>query len=188
LIDAALNQLATQLNQYCRNRFSLSEDVCVVSNLVDAAGGAVPLVENKLVLFLGGVERDTVAHRAVSHAGASLDRLAVRDPVFLNLLVVCAANFSGKAYASALRFLSSAIAFFQGKPVFDHANTPELDAGIERLILNIENLNITDTQNLWSLNGGHYLPSVIYRVSMLTLDSTTVVRREHPVHEVQVGA
>jgi hypothetical protein len=86
-----------------------------------------------------------------------------------------AANFSGSNYAEALKFISKAIAFFQMQPVFDKQSTPDLDSRIDKLVLDIENLNIQDLSNLWGLLGGKYLPSVYYRVRMVTINPDNVL-------------
>ena len=57
MIDAALGLMAGQLNEHLRRRFQLGEDLAVLSNLLEQNGTLVPLVANKLVLFLVGVER-----------------------------------------------------------------------------------------------------------------------------------
>ena len=61
------------------------------------------------------------------------------------------------------------------QPVFDKHSTPDLDSRIDKLVLDIENLNIQDLSNLWGLLGGRYLPSVYYRVRMVTIHPDNVV-------------
>lgn len=188
MIDAALGLMAGQLNEHLRRRFQLSEDLAVLSNLLEQNGTLVPLVANKLVLFLAGVERDTVAHRA---PGASLglhaQQLATGAPVYLNLLVMCAANFSGGNYPEALKFLSSAIAFFQSNQVLDQHSAPARAVGLDRLVLAIENLSSSEMHSLWGIHSGRYLPSVLYRVRMIGLDGQQVTGRDTSVHGVDAG-
>ncbi|WP_454766422.1 DUF4255 domain-containing protein [Cupriavidus campinensis] len=189
MIDSALAHLASQLNQMFRRRVVLAEDMVVVSNLQELGGGAVPSVANKLVLFLGGISRDTAAHRTRGTiTGEQGSQVSGPEPLFLNLLVICAATFSGQTYPEALRFLADAITFFQATPVFDHQNTPDLDPRIERIVLNIENLSAGEMHSLWSIHGGHYLPSVLYRVRLVCLDPGTTQRRDPLVSQPEVGA
>ena len=61
MIDAALKQVAHQLNQHFRHRFGGDEDLVVLSNLLEQNGGPVPLAQNKLVLFLAGIARCRLA-------------------------------------------------------------------------------------------------------------------------------
>ena len=185
MIDAALGLIARQLNEHLRRRFQLSEDLAVLSNLLEQNGTPVPLVANKLVLFLAGVERDTLAHRAPgARLGLQPQQLATGEPVYLNLLVMCAANFSGGNYPEALKFLSSAIAFFQSHHMLDQHNAPGLDARLERLMLSIENLSSSEMHSLWGIHSGRYLPSVLYRVRMISLDGQHVTGRDSSVRGI----
>ncbi|SFZ79526.1 DUF4255 domain-containing protein [Chitinimonas taiwanensis] len=188
MIDSAIGHLTSQLNQHLRRRFALAEDMAVATNLQEIGGAAVSSASNKLVLFISGIERDTAAHRARgAGSGEYTSQLRGSEPLFLNLLMVCAATFSGQSYPEALKFLSDAIAFFQTRPVFDHQNSPELDARIERLVLNIENLSTSEMHSLWSMHGGRYLPSVLYRIRLVCLDNGMISRREPLVHAPDVG-
>jgi len=190
MIDAALGLMAGQLNEHLRRRFQLGEDLAVLSNLLEQNGTLVPLVANKLVLFLAGVERDTLAHRApgAQNLGIPAQQLVSRAPVYLNLLVMCAANFSGGNYPEALKFLSSAIAFFQSRQVLDQHNAPGLDARLERLVLSIENLSSAEMHSLWGIHSGRYLPSVLYRVRMISVDGEQVTGRESRVLRIETDA
>lgn len=56
-------------------------------------------------------------------------------------------------------------------------------------LLKVENLNVKDLNRLWSILSGKYLPPILYRIRMLTFDSSDV---KTPVNalsdpETQVG-
>lgn len=175
MLEAAIGLIAAQLNQALRSAFQLSEDPVVVTNLVDVNGTAPVNATNKLVIFLANIERETVvAAQSVRAAAGGGDRDAVAQAsaaVHLNLMLMFAANFGGSRYTEALKFISATIAFFQGRARFDHHNAPDLDPRIERLVLDIENLDVTELANLWGILGGKYVPSVLYRMRMITIDS-----------------
>jgi hypothetical protein len=189
VIDRVFEHLASHLNGHFRRQFNVAEDMVVVSNLLELGGVPVVQAANKLVLFLSGVERDTLAHRStampITYSHGVIQNAA---PVYLNLLVMCAANFSGSHYPEALKFLSGAIAFFQGNPVLDHQNTPEMDARVERLALNMENLSSQEMHSLWSIHGGRYLPSALFRVRMITLDGGAVRSRDPVIRQTDTEA
>ena len=69
--------------------------------------------------------------------------------------------------------MQEVIQFFQAKYVFDHLNTPNLDAGIEKLVLEMMSFNLDQLHQLWSMLGGKYHPSVEYKMRMITVDSVT---------------
>jgi hypothetical protein len=176
MINATMNHLATQLNQYFKNNFQLVEDIVVVSNLMELDGSVAPNANNKLVLVLVNIEKDSMPYQSGSPKRSNDQRqLAYSAPLFLNLYVMMAANFGAGNYAEALKTISNAIGFFQQQAVFDQINSPGLDTRIEKIILDIENLKIPDLNNLWSLLGGKYLPSVFYKVRMISMQSSGVI-------------
>ena len=186
MIDAAISHIAGQLNQYLKRSFDLNEDIVVVSNILEQDGSVASNVANKLVMFLINVEKDTSPLRPQNSRTTGLDRSVVSyPPIYLNLYLMVAGHFSGNNYPEALKFLSNTISFFQRRPVMDHENTPDLDSRIEKLILDIENLNIKDLSTLWSAITGKYLPSVIYKVRMVAFDSGDVRLRPPLIEEIQ---
>ncbi len=184
MIDAALTQITAQLNVHLRHRFQVNEDLAVLSNLLEQNGSLVPLIANKLVLFLVGVEQDAYAHRAIGMGLNAQAQLRGTEPVFLNLLMMCAANFSGSNYPEALKFLSGAIHFFHERPVLDHHNTPGLDQRLDKLVLNIENLSSAEMHSLWGIHSGRYLPSVLYRIRMVSIAGQQVQGREQAIGQL----
>lgn len=171
MISAAIGHLAFQLNQQFKNNFQLIEDVVVVSNLIELDGSVAPSANNKLVLTLANIEKDTLPYRAQSGTRGRDERLLqTSPPLYVNLYLMLSANFGAGNYSEALKYISHAITFFQQHPTFDQQNSPGLDRRIERLVLDIENLPLTDLNNLWSMLGGRYLPSMFYKVRMVALD------------------
>jgi len=188
MIDAAIVQIASQLNQALRRSFQVAEDLVVVSSLYEQDGGAAANVANKLAVFLVNIERDSMPCSA-PRSGLGGGRFAQSPaPVCLNLMLMFAANFSGSNYPEALKFISSTIAFFQSRPLFDHQNTPELDPRIDKLALDIENLGIGDLSNLWGMLSGKYLPSVLYRVRLITIDAGQLNAQLPLVRQPQVDS
>jgi hypothetical protein len=186
MIDAAITQVASQLNQALKRQFLVAEDLVVVCNLHEQDGSVATQVTNKLAVFLVNIERESVP---VGASGGSVSQryLQKTAPVHLNMMVMFAANFSGSNYPEALKFLSSTVAFFQGRPLFNHQNTPELDRRIDKLTLEIENLSVSDLSNLWGMLSGKYLPSVLYRMRMVNIDADQLTAQIPRVAQPEVG-
>lgn len=168
MIDSAINYLASQLNQYLRRRFDLSEDIVVVSNVLELDGSVAPHASNKMLVFLVGLEKDTVPYRKSANGMASDRSVLAHPPVFLNLHLMFAGSFAGSNYSEALKFVSNTVNFFQSLPVFDRENSPDLDEMIDKLTVEIVNLDVRDLSSLWGMLGGRYLPSVLYKVRMVS--------------------
>lgn len=176
MIDAAISQIAAQLNQFLKRAFDLNEDIVVVSNILEQNGNLALQVNNKIVMFLINIEKDSTPMRRPGMSQVGGDRTSVRPgPLYLNLYLMVAGHFSGNNYLEALKFLSNSISFFQRRPMFDHQNTPDLDSRIEKLTLEIENLSIHDLSSLWGVLSGKYLPSILYKVRMVAFEAEDVM-------------
>lgn len=177
MINLAVQLLSAQLNQHLRRTYNLSEDVVVVSNLLEMDGTIAPNVNNKLVIFLVNIERDSVPFRKVSLHEVGEREVQSSMPLYFNIYLMMTANFTGNNYPEALKFLSSTINFFQKNHVLNRQTAPEMDTRIEKLILEIENLSIQDLSNLWGTLGGKYLPSILYRVRLVAFDTDDITGR-----------
>lgn len=178
MIDAAIGHVATELNQYIRRTFSLSEDMVVISNLLEQDGALSVQVNNKLALFLVNIEKDTTPQQVAPSFGPGAERLVESTPpLHLNLYLVIAGNFSGSNYTEGLKFISAAVSFFQRQPMMDQNTTPGLDRRIARLMFDIENTSMQDLSSMWGMLSGKYLPSVLYKVRMVTFDAGDIERQ-----------
>jgi hypothetical protein len=178
MIYTAISHITGQLNQHLKRAFDLNEDIVVVANIVEQDGSVATNVTNRIVASLVNVEKDTapgVRPTATTSAGQAAG--LTHPPVHTNLILLFAGNFNGKNYSEALKFLSHTISHFQRNPLFTRNNSPELDPRIGRLALDIENLNIKDLSSLWTVLSGKYLPSVHYKIRMVTFDAEEVITR-----------
>jgi len=169
MINSAILHITNYLNQYLKRTFDLNEDIVALSNIVEQDGTVATNVTNKLVVCLVNIEKDSTPVNLSKRGMMPSDKAVMGyPPVHLNLYLMFAAHFSGNNYSEALKFLSHTISFFQRNPVFDHQNTPDLDRRIHQLALDIENLDTKDLSSLWSILSGKYLPSILYKVRMLS--------------------
>jgi hypothetical protein len=179
MIDTAINHIAKDINQYLMRTFDLNEDVVVVSNILEQDGSVATHVNNKIVVSLVNIEKETATLSQPRVANASPMRSTVSNPpIFVNLYLMFASYFSGNNYQEGLKFISNTIHYLQGKRVFDQNNTPDLDRNISKLVLDIHNLDMTDLSNLWGILSGKYLPSILYKVRVVTVDASAVTSQK----------
>jgi hypothetical protein len=184
MIHLALRNLAQQLNQYLVRSSPIGEDLVMVAAPVGLDGPNASDIENKILLFLTRIERDTAPFRSPD----TLSRgLTANPPMYLNLYVMIAASFTGKQYIDGVKYIASVISYFQQNAIIDRRNSPDLDKGIDKLILDLENMSQTDMSNVWGTLGGRYLPSVLYRVRMVTIDGGDIQGRAPTVIDPNSG-
>lgn len=188
MIDLALGAIVAHLNQALRRSFALREDLVLLANLHEQDGSVALQADNRIIVSLVNIERDTTPQRDLRPASPGLRNVLSPGPVYLNLHVLFAAHFGAANYTEALKLISGTIGHFQSRPVLDHQNTPELDPRIDRLALDIANLGIAELSQLWSILSGKYLPSVLYRVRMVALDMNSVHGQGRPIVEPRTAA
>lgn len=170
MIYESLTCVADRLNSYFSNRFSLSEQKVIMSNLVNQDGTVAIRETDKLVMTMLNLQKENIG----STAGRS-NGVYTNKPVNVNVFILFSAYFSENNYREGLKFISALIGFFQGNPVFTRENTPDLDSKINKLTFELENLSIQDLNHIWGMLGGKYLPSVVYRMRMITIQEGDVV-------------
>ena len=189
MIEETLRLISDELDRALRRRLPGATSLVALTNLVDSAGGAVLEAADKVAMFLVNIEREVIPARSPRYVDPGAGPIAtVRPPVHLNLMVMFAASPSGPTYAEALKLIEGVVLFFQTRAVFTPANTPELPAGVEQLSVEIENLSTTELSNLWGILGGRYLPSILYRFRMLTLDAEQIEAQRRRIEQFDAHA
>lgn len=181
MITSSVMHISKYLNDFLRRSFDLTEDIAVPSVIMEQDGSVSTNINNKIVISLVNIEKDTTPGQISRNEPSGSNRgILSYPPIHLNLYLMFSAHFNSTNYIEALKFLSYTISYFQRNPIFNHQNSPDLDNRISMLALEIENLNIKDLSSLWSVISSKYLPSVLYKVRMITFDAKDV-REQIPI-------
>lgn len=127
--------------------------------------------DTNIIISLINIEEDRVSRDPQNYIRNGTEVIYKNPAVHLYLTLLFTSVRDNGGYGLALQSLQNLIGFFQRKYVFDHSNTPTLDPGIEKLILDMISMNVEQLQLLWSMLGGKYHPSIAYRMRMITIDS-----------------
>ncbi len=177
MLDTTLGFLRDQLSGYLDSRYPSSEGYVALAGLSNLDGTPPSGIENKIVLSLVNIERETAAASSGAQLkpdGGGFARMSA--PLNLNLYVLVSASF-GNNYQEALKLLSAALGYFQGKTVFTAQSAPGFPRGLDRLTMEIVNLDTQGLNNLWGNIGGKYLPSVLYKARMFTLQEGWILEQ-----------
>lgn len=185
MIDKALELLRDELDAYIHLVLpGPNPDPRVVLTKLVNQDGTLALEDDKIGFTLVSVEEEKImkAQRATVQVNGMTK--FVNPEIKLNLFVLFSANFTD--YSTALRNLSQVITFFQGKNVFDATTSPTLDPAIDALYLDYINETTEQQYELWTRMGAKYLPSVMYRIRMLTLQANNILEERPDVTTVNV--
>lgn len=171
MIDQAIRFIEKELNSFFRSRLDTIEDKVIASSIVNQDGSLAIKEENKIILTLvdireEGVLKNTGVYHSLKNGGFVKSPL----PVHLNLYIMFSSLFSNNNYHEALKYLSEVIMYFQVRPLFERSGYPALqNTSIEKLVFEMFHPDYQAQNNLWSMLGVKYIPSVIYKVKMLTI-------------------
>ncbi len=200
MIRTALEFTRKALESYLVEREHEQDSTYTIGNVVDL---------KSIVLPNGTLNVSDTTHVTIMMVGLDEERregkrpqylptddrqfMRLNPPVEIDLNVLFVAH--SKDYDTALRDLSDVLGFFQANPVFDATRFPALNATVEtpeqtpwrlvsRLSFTLSNLTFEQQNNLWAMLGAKYMPSVVYRMRMLTIFDTKGQEKVPAVTEV----
>ena len=124
-----------------------------------------------IIISLINIEENRISRDPHNYVRKLDGSIVLKNPAIHLYLTLLFTSIKREGYGIAIKNLQAVIGYFQKKFVYDHANTPGLDAGIERLILDMVSLNLQQLHEIWTVLGGRYFPSVVYRMRMVTIDN-----------------
>jgi hypothetical protein len=183
MIDKALSILASGIQGYLERQPDLTlniQEIVRVCNVVKA-DGSLDIPSDALGLCLVNLEEERVLKSQTTvQSNADRSRLSHINPeIRLNLYVLIAANFT--TYLTGLKYMSGAVRFFQSKSYFTRQNTPDMDTGLEKLVIELHSLNFEQQNHLWGALGAKYLPSVLYKVRLVTISEAAASDDQPPI-------
>ncbi len=185
MIDNVLKIIANEVNKYIVRKLDPDRDPSSTKRIAtgnvtkvqesDSSGSRTDSIAAPGILTLVNMEeeRDSKPNNFVRVN----DKIEYRNPK-INLSLYCLFSVNHTSYDTSLQYLSLIVQFFQYKSVIDHKNTPPenglaLDHKINKLIIDMISMNSEQVNHLWATLGGKYLPSVLYKVRMLTIEDDT---------------
>jgi hypothetical protein len=146
----------------------------IIGNISEILGNPVAIRDDTaIVISLINIEENRISQDKRNYIRRG-DGILMKNPavhLYLSVLFTAIRQTADRFENDlALQDLQQLIGFFQKKFVFDHSNTPNLDTNIEKLIMDMTSLNLQQMHEIWTVLGGKYYPSVVYRMRMVTID------------------
>lgn len=190
MIDQALDFLRVQVDNYLRMKLdpSISASFIQLANIAwhdnETAAGSAGDASDAFISLVS-VEEDRVS-KSQENFVRSNNTIVYKNPkVYLNLYLLFSVNMS--SYTESLKRLSYIIQFFQYRNVFTPATSPSMPDGIEQLIFDLYTLSFQDLNNLWGIMGSKYLPSVIYKMRLISISEEFVQGQAGVIQEVIIN-
>ena len=170
MIHKLLPKIAKELNDFLRRvTYNKEEFVQVVLSEMMKRDDNVVEKEFRIICTLINVEQERTNLNMSSNISVKTN-----PPVHLNLYCLFSVDFPNKHYTLALKYLSYVIAFFQGKQVFTPQNTPDLPEEVEKITVEIVNLDVKELSNFWMALRVKHHPSILYKLRMISISGQMV--------------
>ena len=167
MLDVALKFLERELNGYFFHRTGSTEVKVKAGQVVDDAGKWA-MAENQVCATVVQVEEERTLKAQRPEAALSAGRQVSLEPELrLNLHVLFCARF--QQYDQAMLYLSHLLTFFQSHTAFTPERYPDLDGRVRKLSAELLPLGYEQLNQLWAFVGAKHLPSVVYRLRMLSV-------------------
>ncbi len=172
LIETVCELIRQRLNAFFQNTDRSDDDWVILSNVVDHDGAVCQGAKDKVVMVVTNITHETIigTYNATTRANASTYAV-IQPPIYINLFILFFANFYDRRYAQGLAMISRTISFFQQNPWFNHSNMPDLDPRIDKITMEITNLDLLQVNYLMGMLGTKYLPSAYYKLRMIPFGS-----------------
>jgi len=187
MIHLAMSHVLTELNNYLNLRSPGSETKqAVMGSFYNNDGILNTTVKEKVVFLLVNLEEDNIYRSNEKFRKKPDGRSEVINPeVKTNLYVLLAANFS--IYEESLKYLSLIISFFQIKNTFKYAELADMGDMDGRFVFDMHSPGFEQVNHLWGALGMKYIPSVMYKVSMITIRDDRIEGEVPPITELYVN-
>ncbi len=190
MINESLTFLAAEVNKYLNLRYpqpgNATNARLVVGNIASAGdtnAGTPPATAPKTaMLSLVNIEEDRVARIQENTVKTATSTLYKSPPVIINLYILFSMN--KEVYSDSLNLLSGIILFFQHQNVFTPVTHPALDSRIPKLTADLYTMSFEQVNHLWSIMGGKYMPSVMYKVRQLIMQEDMVSGESGLIREI----
>lgn len=199
MIHSSLAFLTNELNQYLKLRTGSPtvNRVFLTSVATESSGVVIP--DKSLGVSLINIEEERAYKDQQSSRINDRGNVEYLNPeIKLNLYILISANFqdtvesdSSDDYVEGLKQLSYVISFFQAKNVFTPDNSPnlaEFDPNLQKLVVELYSYSFEQLYNFWSVVGTKYLPSVLYKVRMVTFQEREFFDSSIPIEKISIDS
>jgi hypothetical protein len=188
MIYETLEIIKDQVSKYLELKTS-DNNLVVLENVSQYDDPDINTMNDKVVLSLLNIEEEISLKNNPNVKFKNGETIYKNTPVNLNVFALFSANRN--SYTSSLAAISFVIEFFQSKKIFTQTNTP-LNPTIPalenikefRFIAELYTPTFEQLNYIWGILGGKALPSALYKISVVKIESDTLVEKGTPITEI----
>ncbi|CAM3382022.1 DUF4255 domain-containing protein [Aequorivita lipolytica] len=188
MIYETLEIVKDQVSKYLEQK-TTEANLVVLENVSKHDDPELNTMNDKIVLSLLNIEEEVALKNNPNVKFKNGETIYKNAPINLNVFALFSANRS--TYTRSLTAISLIIEFFQSKKIFTQVNTP-LNPAIPalenikefRFIAELYTPTFEQLNYIWGTMGGKALPSVLYKISVVKIDSNAILEKGKPIIEI----
>jgi len=181
LIDQVTKYLGTKPND---------DSALVLENIAKQDDATVTRLKDKIAVSLLNMEEEITLKNIPNTSFKNGKTIYKNNKINLNLYVLFSANRI--AYDKALVSISNIVEFFQSKKVFTQVNTPFTPTSSIfdelkefKFIVDLYTPTFEQLNYIWGTLGGKSVPSVLYKVSIIEIESNNIKDTGQPITNIK---
>lgn len=189
MIYQALEIIKDQASSYLESVLGTA-NLVVLENIAKLDEPGFNAITDKVVLSLINMEEEATLRNKKTAFIKNDETVYRNQPIHLNLYLLFSVNRTG--YDKSLDALSGIIEFFQSKKIFTQANTvlnpaiPALaDVNEFKLTIDLYTPTFEQQNYIWGTLGGKSLPSAMYKVTLVIIDSDRTLQRGTQISQAE---
>ncbi len=170
MLGDIIDYIRKDLNAYLAKRQGMASgrEFVLLSTILNPDGSLSIKEKNVILMTTVDIRENAKAfsYRSSMNGSRQIDP----DPLHLNLFVLFSAYFPDDRVKEALNFLTHVLGYFQSHSGLDHQNSPGLPKTVKKLTYELITQEFHEKNHMWGLLGSKYMPSVLYKIQLLTID------------------
>lgn len=172
MIDLLLDEIRGKLNDYFTLQNPATLYKCVAGDVSmhdkNNEGGEEEILE-RIILTLISIEEENAMKNNYPLMKVGSNFIKEKSAVYVNIYLLLSAKYA--TYDTGLKAISQVVSCFQTARKVWFTN----DGIQQEAVLNLHNLGFENLNNLWTVLGGRYLPSVIYKARVMMFQQSPPV-------------
>jgi len=164
-------------------------NLVVLENIAKIDDQDITTMNDKIVMSMVNIEEEIALKNHPNVQVKNGEYIYKNKPVNLNVYVLFSANRN--VYTKSVTGLSAIIEFFQNKKVFTQLNTvlnPTITALDDvkefRFVVDLFTPTFEQLNYIWGTLGGKSVPNVMYKVSIVKVEGTSINDKGTPITEI----
>ena len=194
MIMDALCLISSELNAYVRQRLNSEDETLVYLSSISDGSGNSTSPNDAITITLANAEEECVNRAQQMTRVRNDEKYHFTEPeIRINLHIIISVRSSkntdgSNSYTNALKRLSIVSEFFQSRRYFDQSSirNPSVSNNLERVIVTLHTAGFEQLSYIWGVHGGNYLPSLIYKLSLVTIQENMTSREVPVVKEIGI--